>query len=624
MLRNDTSFSVKLTSKLKQLYTTYENDSNWNNLLKYYQYIIKNIILNPDYEIKDSRGLLLYFTMGMGKTRTAISVILSTIDKNIIIILPKSLQKNMEETYDFIKKEVHIDMKQKLNFVSLDAYNSSHQLKEIESGIDNSVIIIDEAHNFFRAIINGTEKSNAHKMYNQIMYAKNIKLLFLTGTPISKNPFEIVPCINMLAGKDILPINYDNFFNLYVDMVNKEILNRSYLANRLMGMVSYMSVSELSKDMFPIELPTIISKVEMSKYQYQKYLIAREKEELDKKTNVFSKSKIVNLSIPKQGNSSSYYVRSRTVSNYIEIDNNEVFDVSDVTVDNSPKMDLITKRLLNLNGLALVYSQFVNTNGLKQLALFLNKAGFSEYDKRDKNDNPKYIFYTGDTPLKTRNKIISVFNSDKNKYGDIIKVILISKTGAEGLDLKNVRETHQIEPYWNLSRNNQIKSRAIRYGSHLALPENDRTVQPYVYISIANKYIWNKLTERESKTIDEVFYDNSIETDRITGKFNKLLQDVSIECSYFNLSDSCYICEPTNEKLFSHNPFTDTKIRNPCITYKENYVNAKKITIDNIDYYYTEKPFTLYKFDFMLDAYINENNIEIKNKGKELLKITNE
>lgn len=615
MLRNNTSFSVKLTSKLKSLYDDYQNDTTWNNLLKYYQYIVKNIILNPDYSIADSRGLLIYFTMGMGKTRTAVSVMLSAIDKKVIIILPKSLQKNLEETYEFIKDELKINIKQKINFVSLDAYNSSSQLRNIESGIDNSIIIIDEAHNFFRAIINGTEKSNAHKMYNQIMYAKNIKLLFLTGTPISKNPFELVPCMNMLTGKDLLPINYDNFNNLYVDMVNKEIINRSYLANRIIGLVSYMSVSDLFKDMFPTEFPTIVSKVEMSKIQYQKYLIAREREELNKKTNIFLKKKSNNLSLPKQETSSSYYVKSRTISNYVDID-----DTDDISYDNSPKMELITKRLTNLHGLALVYSQFVNTNGLKQLALFLNKAGFNEYSKDNKNNNnPKYAFYTGDVLLKIRNKILSIFNSDKNKYGEIIKVILISKTGTEGIDLKNIRETHQIEPYWNLSRNNQVKSRAIRYGSHLALLENERNVQPYIYISTANKEIWNKLKEREERTIDEIFYDTSIEVNKINNKFNKLLQDVSIECDYFKLSDSCYICEPSNEKLFSNNPYFDIKIRNPCILYKENYIDAKKITIDEIDYYYTLNPLIIYKFDFILDGYIVENNTEIINKAKKLL-----
>ena len=36
-----------------------------------------------------------------------------------------------------------------------------------------------------------------------------------------------------------------------------------------------------------------------------------------------------------------------------------------------------------------------------------------------------------------------------NLYGDILHVLMTTKTGAEGIDLHNVRQVHIIEPYWN-------------------------------------------------------------------------------------------------------------------------------------------------------------------------------
>lgn len=595
MDRNNTSFPLQITSKLKELYNTYLSDDKWNNLLAYYQYIIKFIITSESYKIKNSRGLLLYFTMGMGKTRTAVAVAMSS-DMPVIIILPKSLQSNFEETLKSVIERTNIHIKNKLNYISMDAYNAATQLDRIESGIDNSLIIVDEAHNFFRAIING-QGTNAYRIYEQLMNARNIKILFLTGTPISKNPFELVPCINMLAGTDILPIQYDQFNDLYVDLINKDIRNRSYLANRLLGLVSYMTVGTNSKNMFPTELPTIVSKVEMSTMQYRKYMQAREKEEADKKSKEFTKSdKRFPMSLPKQISMSSYYIRSRSMSNYVE-----PLDKSDpITDDNGPKLAMIAKRVFALKGLSMVYSQFVNDHGLKQLTIYLEKLGFTEYNEY--SQKMTYALYTGNVPNKIREKILSVFNSDKNKYGEIIKVILISKTGAEGLDLKNVRETHQMEPYWDLARDKQVKARAIRYGSHLALSESERTVQPYLYISVANEKMWSSLTEREPKTIDEVFHERAVEQDIINTKFNDLLKDVSIECSYFNNS-ACYVCNPSNEKLFTNDPLIDSKMSNPCVLYEETEKTATRITIDKQEYYYTD-PFHVYKYDIMLDGYI--------------------
>lgn len=592
MERNNTSFPVQITSKIRELYKIYEKDNKWNNLLAYYQYIVKNVVTNPGYTINGSRGLLLYFTMGMGKTRTAAAVSLS-VDKSIVI-LPKSLQGNFEDTLKFLQKETGLSIG-KIRYVSMDAYNAANQLDRIDT-IDNSLVIIDEAHNFFRSVI--SESTNAYRIYEQLMNARNIKILFLTGTPISKNPFELVPCINLLAGSDVLPVQYDQFNELYVDYVTKEIKNRSFLANRILGLVSYMA-SDSSQNMFPTELPTIVSYVEMSAMQYRKYIQAREKEEINKRNSeMISKPTNKPMTLPKQTSMSSYYINSRSISNYVD-----PLPGDSITEENGPKLALVAKRVFELKGLAMVYSQFVNTHGLKQLTFFLDKLGFTEFTENIDKEGLRYALYTGDVDMKLREKILKVFNSDTNKYGSIIKVILVSKTGAEGLDLKNVRETHQIEPYWDLARHKQVKSRAIRYGSHIALPESERTVQPYLYISKPNEKMWSSMKEKEPKTIDEIFYERAVKQDQINTKFNDLLQEVAIECSYFG-NRKCYVCNPSNERLFSSNALVDSKMSNPCIEYEESEKDAVKIEIDNQEYYYTLDPFHVYRYDPILDGYL--------------------
>ena len=39
-------------------------------------------------------------------------------------------------------------------------------------------------------------------------------------------------------------------------------------------------------------------------------------------------------------------------------------------------------------------------------------------------------------------KLLNIFNQSSNKDGEIIKVILISPVGGEGITLKRVREVH--------------------------------------------------------------------------------------------------------------------------------------------------------------------------------------
>ena len=68
----------------------------------------------------------------------------------------------------------------------------------ISSPFYKEVVIIDEVHNFVRAILNG--RKPAQIMYDWIVNAKDIKLVFLSGTPVINKPSEIAILYNMLKG----------------------------------------------------------------------------------------------------------------------------------------------------------------------------------------------------------------------------------------------------------------------------------------------------------------------------------------------------------------------------------------------------------------------------------------
>ena len=86
-----------------------------------------------------------------------------------------------------------------------------------------------------------------------------------------------------------------------------------------------------------------------------------------------------------------------------------------------------------------------------------------------------------------KNEILSAFNKSNNQYGQQLQVLFITQSGAEGLNLKNVRYVHIIEPYWNPVRLKQVRGRAVRVNSHRKLPKADRTVDIYTYVAEAKE-----------------------------------------------------------------------------------------------------------------------------------------
>ena len=466
IIRNNTSFPIQITAKLRDLYDKYkaeleDNEPNdnilsWAKNLKYYQYLIKELILNDTFtENEYARGLLIYHTMGMGKTRLAVSVAMSC--WNIyqpVVLLPQGLKKNFKKTIEGLLKLINgkaqisqQDIKDAINkfqFVSMDAYNSSTQMENIkkseddipfditlkahkknkknkhkikyggdlfQNGLDNKLLIVDEAHNFFRSIINsGSENSNAKKIYEIIMTAKNLKILFLTGTPCAKDPFELVPCFNMLTGKNLLPTSYEIFYSAYVDKTTNSILNRNKLANRILGLVSHVThnknseIAEITKSKkenrdlgwFPDCKPLIVSYIGMSPPQYKQYLLAREKENAEKGRGMGKGvTKLSNptpkpLALPNSENQTmgSYYVKSRILSNFApprEYIDSPIEDIPNnlFNKQTSPKLSLIADRIRDAKGSALVYSQFVDKGGLKPLTKFLENRDFTEFNIAD-------------------------------------------------------------------------------------------------------------------------------------------------------------------------------------------------------------------------------------------------
>ena len=647
MERNNTNFSEELHAKIEE----YDESSP-----EYLKRFVKDYQLIPFHYImeKNVRGLLVFHGTGTGKTLTAVTIAehFRKYNRDIIVLSPKSLQANFKKELRFFNKKIkrnvtdeEIDtITKQYKFVTSNASNMIEQLKDTSAienilgqvntvNIDHKILIVDEAHNLFNSIVNGS--SNANDFYDLVMKARNIKIVFLTATPIVNNVFEIVPALNMCAGMlyekgeskrggiTILPESQDDFIKYFIDEENMKIKNKDKLRNRIMGLISYtgdlftLKQNTFHKDIlepkirphFPTQLPLIIEKVKMSDLQCADYEIAREKErmEVDRKLGGgFQKAK--------DKKSSSYRIHSRQISNiYLpEKDMSKVqFNRLDIY---SPKLKKIVENIQkHENQLGMVYSSFIQY-GITACASALEQYGYECIQMETFNiqkDEPKkrYAIYTGDVKPEMRAELIKLFNRKENENGQYLQLLLISSSGAEGVSLRNCRHVHIMEPYWNYERIVQVSARAIRYMSHASLPEEEQNVQIYLYLSIfpdsflriKKKEIDKRIAEakvekrklnKDQRTMDPPtdihLFKNSILKKEINDEMLQLLASVSIECNKKNnrINFDCYTCKPTNRRLFQPDLDVDMLTPSPCLPQKE--IHVYEVLINKIPYYYQQ------------------------------------
>jgi len=142
---------------------------------------------------------------------------------------------------------------------------------------------------------------------------------------------------------------------------------------------------------------------------------------------------------------------------------------------------------------------------------------------------------------------------------------MTTKTGAEGLDLHEIRYIHIMESYWQHVLIDQVIGRGVRNKSHIALPEKDRNVEVFIYmatitpnlvrkisyIDVRNdtyKYSNPALSDKVNKVVssDEYLYLTSERKRLVINEFQRLMKESAFDCA-LNYRDNKL--NPTNSKL---------------------------------------------------------------------------
>ena len=229
-----------------------------------------------------------------------------------------------------------------------------------------------------------------------------------------------------------------------------------------------------------------------------------------------------------------YDARIKEVLDLMKRNEEEYFNPRSLAVY-SPKFLALLQKLQDPAhvGLNLVYSQFRTLEGIGLLKMAMEANDYAQFrikhnaatqqwvldDRPEDAGKRRFALYTGTESAEEKEIVRCIFNSEwdqvpssirdgllrisgNNFYGEVINTLMISASGAEGINLRNVRYVHIVEPYWHPVRIEQVVGRARRICSHQDLPAELRTVNVFLYLMVYSPTQLKPLTKEEKAAAD--------------------------------------------------------------------------------------------------------------------------
>jgi hypothetical protein len=310
----------------------------------------------------------------------------------------------------------------------------------------------------------------------------------------------------------------------------------------------------------------------------------------------------------------------------------------------SPKYLEILKNIKNIHneGLHLIYSQFRTLEGIGVFAEVLKANGYTEFKviktttgwdiNVDDFGKQTFALYTGTETTEEKEIIRKIYNGEWNKagfpvniaaklneissnnnLGEIIKIFMITASGAEGINLHNTRFVHIMEPYWHPARTEQVIGRARRICSHQHLPLHLQTVEVFIYLMIftesqiktskeLRKMDLSKRGEpRQPVSSDYALYEINLIKTELSQEITRAIKESSIDCAIHpkNEDITCMNFSSSNDFLTLpsiHKEQNDkiSKLNTKTVTWK-----PLKITINGKEYAYNKDTGVIFDYDMM-------------------------
>ena len=538
---DDKKFGAKLLAKKEYQDVRFKGDADRkiddlcdNNFfeLRPYQAFARNYIsMTTPYS-----DILLFHSTGTGKTCTSITIAenhrnyLYNMNKRIIVVLSSSLVNNFKSGIHALPIE-YIDPETKMahevrnpiqctganaiygrydindtakkrkrdaiikEFYDIMTYRTllKHYAKGEEHMrriFDNTVIIVDEAHNLredvgaadenkeqmsssSRSRSSSSSVSIASKKHNGkhqkmkpydalleiLKLTPNSKLVLMTATPIYDSPEEIISIANLYnahKGKPMM-VRKDLFKTNGTTLVKgaKKIIKRAFK-----GIISFIDNSNFKtfSDKTPYDERYSLVPMEPSHEEWYR-------------TNIINGNNVVvdgftgcNLNNPKRKPLQSLFRefgQKKKQKKFAKV---------------STKYQRLINNIKNGRGngnLIFIYCSYIST--IVEIKALLDSVGYKG----------KYIALDGRMNKETVRKALARFNSPDNVSGKNVKILIGSPIFKEGISLQNVTQIHIMNPWFNQSRLDQIIGRGLRHCSHRMI--KNPFVSIFVYVATYQK-----------------------------------------------------------------------------------------------------------------------------------------
>lgn len=425
--------------------------------------------------------------------------------------------------------------------------------KWIHEHYDNRMIIVDEAH-AFRDVSDGTTgKIRSLKLKQIIQTAENVTLIMLTATPMFDTYDEMLYYFNLFLWNDrrlekrreVKPAEYFTKSGEFVS-AEKEREFRGWCQD-------YISFVRGDNPLtFPFRLPPpddmIASPTQardnknraIPKEEKRKYLplvasivqgdqaeaLVNDKQEIQ--SNVVD-SRVICV-LPKSQPYSSVFENGTDAAFRYKKDIPAFLSPSQVA-NYSAKFHAIMNILEESVGIVFVFSNLVEY-GSQLFSMCLEEHGFEPAFGRRLLENTsgevqrgargRYVHLSDLSDAEFSRAMIRLKSRD-NVAGQDIRVIVASPKIAEGVDFAAVRQVHVLDPWFNMSRLEQVVGRGIRTCSHRNLPFEHQNCTVYYHIC--------RFPESNREIRDETIYRVHVEIKAVAiAKIKKVIMESAMDC----------------------------------------------------------------------------------------------
>lgn len=293
----------------------------------------------------------------------------------------------------------------------------------------------------------------------------------------------------------------------------------------------------------------------------------------------------------------------------------------------------------SLLGKHLIYSQFRTLEGIGIFRLVLLANGYAEFKLKftggvpeldilpEDRDKPKFVLYTGTETPEYKELVRNIYNGNwknvpetikrelpvlDNNFGEIIKIIMITASGAEGISLMSTKYVHIVEPYWHPVRIDQVIGRARRICSHKNMPESDRTVDVFLYLmSFTDEQLESdasvdlkhndssKLDPTKYLTSDEALFEIANIKKEVTKRILNAVKETAIDCNLYKYDDvTCFSFATTDPNKISYNASISSEQSDKVAVMNKQQIKlvASKISLDGKDYAFVKDDKILKKY----------------------------